>query len=163
MPSHTRIIERILLALVFSTLAFPQSHPNFSGTWKLNVSASDYTDRRVAVPDSLIWKIEQRGDRLTYTVEGARQGKKTGFTAEFDIGGGSFESDEAGIITARWKGTALTVGTLYNPDNERRSSMEEVWALSDDGRTLTDTVVFHMPKTAKNQVDALFKRVFEKQ
>jgi hypothetical protein len=109
-----------------------------------------------------VWKISQRGDHMTYTVERVAQGKKNAFTAEIDIGGGAYESDAAGIITARWNGTALAVDTLYNPDNERRASMEETWTLSEDGTKLTDSVVYHMPKTAKNPSDAVFKRVFEK-
>lgn len=142
--------------------AYAQTRPNFSGTWRLNPSESNLTDRRVAVPDSLVWKISQRGDHMTYTVERVAQGKKNAFTAEIDIGGGAYESDAAGIITARWNGTALAVDTLYNPDNERRASMEETWTLSEDGTKLTDSVVYHMPKTAKNPSDAVFKRVFEK-
>jgi hypothetical protein len=41
--------------------------------------------------------------------------------------------------------------------------MDEVWTLSEDGTTLTDSVVYHVLKNAKNQSDVIFKRVFDKQ
>ena len=154
---------KTLVIASFFALAFGQPQPNFSGTWKLNVSDSDYTDKRVVVQDSLIWKIEIRGDRLKYTVEGQRQGKKSGFTADIEIGGAPFESDEAGIISVHRKGNSLIVDTLYNPDNDRRSSMQEIWTISDDGRKLSDSVVFHVPKSAKNPADVVFKRMFDRQ
>jgi hypothetical protein len=153
----------ILLLAVVVRPSHAQPPPNFSGTWKLNASESNLTDRRVAAPDSLIWKIEQRGDHFSYTIERVGQSKKSGFTAQIDIGGGPFESDEAGIITARWQGPNLLVDTLYNPGNERRASMEEVWTLGENGTKLIDNVVYHVPKNAKNQADVIFKRVFEKQ
>ena len=161
MLSRTNVT--VILAAAFAASAYARSRPNFSGTWKLSASQSEYGDKRAAVPDSLIWKVNQLGDHFTYTVEGLRQGKKNGFTAEVEIGGRPYESDEAGIITARWKGNNLVVDTLYNPDNDRRSSIEEMWILSEDGAKLTDNVVYHVPKTAKNQADVIFKRVFDKQ
>jgi hypothetical protein len=163
MSSITRIIVWTIVIAAAIAIAYGQPKPDFSGTWKLNPSQSNYTDPRVAVPDSLVWKLEHRRDHLLYIVEGIRQGKKNGFTADINIGGGAFESDEAAIITARWQGASLAVQTVYNPGNERRASMDEVWTLSEDGTTLTDSVLYHVPKTAKNQSDVIFKRVFDKQ
>ena len=155
--------SKTLLIAFGVALAFGQPQANFSGTWKLNVSDSDYADKRVVVPESLIWKIELRGDNLKYTVEGQRQGKKFGFTPDVEIGGAPFESNEAGIISVHRKGNSLIVDTLYNPDNDRRSSMQESWTVSDDGKKLIDSVVFHVPKSAKNQTDVAFKRTFDLQ
>lgn len=149
--------------MVAIALACAQPKPKFSGTWKLNTAESDYTDKRLSFPDSLVWTLEQKGEHLKYTVAGVRQGKNNGFTADVQIGEEPFESNEAGIITAKWKGASLIVDTLYNPQNERRSSMEEIWTLSEDGKKLTDKVVYHVPKTAKNPADIEFKRVFDKQ
>ena len=80
--------------------------------------------------------------------------------ADLYIGGPSHESNEAGITTVEWRGASLAVDTLYNPQDERRSSVEEIWTLSDDGKALTDTVVFHVPATAKDQSDVKITRVF---
>jgi hypothetical protein len=159
------MLLRVALALL-CIAAYPASaeeKPNFSGRWKLNVAESSFTDKRAPPPDSLLWTLEHRGDKNKYTVAGERQGKKNGFTADLHIGGAPHESDAAGIITVEWKGDSLVVDTLYNPDNERRASMEEIWTLSEDSKTLTDTVVFHMPSTAKDQSDVKLTRVFHKQ
>ena len=153
----------LCLSLILSAGAWSQTKPNFSGTWKLNPAESDFSDKRAAVPDALVWKIQQRGDDLKYSVEAQRQGKKNDFKAELRIGGQPFESDAAGIISAKWDSDSLAVDTLYNPDNDRRSSMEEVWTLSSDGKKLTDKVVYHVPKIAKNPADVQFQRVFDKQ
>lgn len=124
---------------------------------------SAFSDKRAPAPDSLLLTLEHRGDKIKYTVAGERQGKKNGFTADLRIGGSPHESNEAGIITVQWKGNSLAVDTLYNPDNERRASMEEIWTLSQDGATLTDTVVFHVASTAKDQSDVKLTRVFKKE
>ena len=143
--------------------AWTQTRPNFSGTWKLNAAESDFSDKRIAVPDRLVWKLQQQGDDLKYSVEAERQGKKNAYNLEVRIGGEPFESDAAGIVSVKWTGDSLAVDTLYNPDNDRRSSMEEIWTLSEDGKKLIDKVVYHMPKTAKNTADVQFQRVFDKQ
>jgi hypothetical protein len=62
------------------TWAYSQTKPNYSGTWRLNVAESDFGDKRIALPDSLVWTLQQRTGHLRYTVERARQGKKSSFT-----------------------------------------------------------------------------------
>jgi hypothetical protein len=96
-------------------------------------------------------------------VAGERQGKKNEFAADLHIGGQPHQSDAAGIISVEWKGDGLAVDTLYNPTNERRASMEEIWTLSEHRKKLTDKVVYHVPASAKDQSDVQFTRVFDKQ
>lgn len=153
----------ICLYIILWPLAWTQTKPNFSGTWKLNVTESDYSDKRAAVPDRLVWTLQLNGDHLKFKVESERQGKKGAYHVDTKIGGEPFESDEAGIVSAKWKGDSLAIDTLYNPGKDRESSMEEMWTLSPDGKRLTDKVVYHLPKTAKSAVDVQFTRVFEKQ
>ena len=137
--------------------------PNFSGTWKLNVAESDFSDKRTAAPDLLVWTVKQHGDDLNFSIQAERQGKKNAYSIEVRIGGAPFESDAAGIVSAKWQRNSLAVDTLFNPDNERRASMEEIWTLSEDGNKLIDKVIYHVPKTAKNPADIHFQRVFDKQ
>ena len=155
--------KRLLFLSLLITSLWAQTKPNFSGTWKLNVAESDFSDKRAAVPDRMVWTLEQKGDHVAYKVEVERQGKKNGFDLDADIGGAPFESDDAGIVSFQWKGLGLVVDTLYNPGTDRQSSMQEIWTLSFDGKKLSDEVVYHMPKTAKNPADVHFKRVFDRQ
>lgn len=89
--------------------------------------------------------------------------KRERLLRHLQIGGSPYESNEAGIITVERKETSLAVDTLYNPQNERRSSMEEIWTLSADGNTLTDTAIFHPPSAAKDPSEVRLTRVFKKQ
>lgn len=151
------------LALVCCFTMLAQNKPDFSGVWKLNPAESTMKDKRVSAPGSLVWTLRQNGSHVTYKVEADRQGKKHSFEAEADIGGQAFESDAAGIIRWKWKGNGMVVETLYNPGQDRESSMLEIWTLSDDGKKLTDEVIYHMPRTAKDPSDVRFTRVFDKQ
>ena len=158
-----RMGPKPLLLALFTFLAWGQDKPNFSGRWKLNAAESDFSDKRAAVPDSLFWTIQQKGEHLAYKVELVRQGKNGGFELDADIGGAPFESDAAGLVQFKRKGSSLTVYTLYNPGQDRETSMEEIWTLSLDGRKLVDELIFHVPKNAKTRDDVHIKRVFDKQ
>jgi len=110
-----------------------------------------------------VWTLRQAANHVTYKVQSERNGKKNEFEADADIGGEPFESDAAGIIRFQWKGSSLAVDTLYNPGKDRESSVEEIWTLSAGGKKLTDEVVYHVLKNAKNTSDVRFKRVFDEQ
>jgi hypothetical protein len=153
----------VLLSLVCTAFISGQSKPDFSGSWKLNAAESEFSDKRTSAPDLLVWTLRHEGIHVTYKVQSERKGKKNEFEADADIGGDPFESDAAGIIRFRWKGSSLAVDTLYNPGQDRESSIEEIWTLSGDGKKLTDDVVYHVPKNAKDTSDVRFRRVFEKQ
>ena len=153
----------VLLNLVCAILICGQNKPDFSGTWKLNAVESNFSDKRTSAPDLLVWTLQLETNHVTYRVHSERQGRKTEFEADTEIGGEPFESDAAGIIRFQWKGSSLAVDTLYNPGQDRQSSMEEIWTVSPDGKKLTDDVIYHVPKIAKNTSDVRFKRVFDKQ
>jgi hypothetical protein len=153
----------VWLSLVCAVLLSGQGKPDFSGTWKLNAGESDFSDKRTSPPELLVWTLRHEGKHVTYKVQAERKGKKNEFDADADIGGEPYESDAAGIIRFQWKGSSLAVDTLYNPGQDRETSMEEVWTLSGDGKKLTDDVVYHVAKNAKDTADVRFKRVFDKQ
>jgi hypothetical protein len=152
----------LLLLLACAAVALSQNKPDYSGTWKLTAEESKFSDKRTRAPDRLTWTIRQVKNHVYYKVASERDGKKNGFEADAEIGGEPFESDAAGIIRFQWKGASLAVDTLYNPGQDRQSSVEEIWTLSADGKKLTDEVVYHMPKTAKDPSDVHFTRVFDK-
>jgi hypothetical protein len=153
-------MHRFLLAVLLAAPVWAQPHPDFSGTWKLNVTESDYSDKRASPPDSLVVTLRQKGRSLKYALTNERGGKKIHFSIDLDFSGAPHVSDEVGIVSIEWKGASIVVSTLYNPDNERRSDQSQTWTLSADGRKLIDEVLVHPPKNAP---EVRIKRVFEKQ
>jgi hypothetical protein len=148
------------LLLAASGCVAAQSHPNFSGTWKLNVADSDFSDKRAVVPDRLVLTIQLKNDRLKWHNDWAKGDKKNNFDVDVTIGGSPYESDAAGVVTAEWKGDALLVNILYNPGSDRQSDQVETWTLSTDGKKLIDEMIVHPPR---NAAEVHIKRVFEKQ
>src|SRR5258708_31689801 len=106
------------LALAVSGLLAAQSHPNFSGTWKLNVAESDYSDKRAVVPDRLVLTIQLKNDRLKWHNDWAKGDKKNNFDVDVTIGGSPYQSDSAGIVPVEWKGDALIVSILLKPGGD---------------------------------------------
>lgn len=147
-----------ILCLSLATLAWPQSKPDFSGAWSLNLADSDYSAPGVSRPDRLVRTIQQKGDHIKYKVVREKNGQKGEFDVDVTIGGSPFASDEAGVVEAKWKGQTLEINTLYNPGSDRESSQTEEWTLSSDGRRLIDQYVAHRHDGGEVRI----KRVFDK-
>jgi hypothetical protein len=150
----------VLLCVLAPAFLAAQSHPDFTGTWKLNVAESDFSDKRFVVPDRLVYTLRQKGDSMKFGMDSEARGRKNKWTIDLAIGGSPHVSDEAGIINAEWKGNKLVLDVLYNPDNERRSDQQQTWSLSDDGKKLIEDLVVHPPKST---LELRTKRVFDKQ
>jgi hypothetical protein len=133
--------------------------PNFSGTWKLNLAASDYSDKHANVPDSLVRTVEQRGDSIKWSVERRKGGQKGTYQVSLKIGGAAYESNEAGVVTAQWEASVLVVKTLLNADTDRRVEQVEKWTLSEDGRRVTDAFSAQLSDGTEIRI----RRVFDKQ
>jgi len=159
--SRFGFLSRVAFSIVaVSAMGWAQPHPNFTGTWKINVAESDYSDKRAVVPDRLVLTVQHRNDKLKLRNDWERAGKKNNFDFELTIGGAAHESDAAGIVTAEWKGDALVVSYLYNPGTERQSNQVETWTLAPDGKRMLEQVVVHPPG---DRPEVRIKRVFDKQ
>ncbi|MFN7997874.1 MAG: hypothetical protein U0Q18_29915 [Bryobacteraceae bacterium] len=126
----------ILLCLGIAVLP-AQAKPNFSGTWKVDTSKSDFGP--IPGPDSQTDKIEhqdpnlkvnvvstgQMGD-LNYDLAYTTDGKEVTNT----VGGNEFKS------TVNWDGDALVVDTKGS-FNGTDFTAKDRWAVSEDGKTLT--------------------------
>ena len=153
-------LVRISLLLCVAGISVAQQHPDFSGTWNLNVADSDYSDKHAVVPDRLVLTVQQSGDALKYRLAREKDGKKTHYDVELTISGPPYESDAAGVVTAEWKGDKLEIPTLFNPGQDRQSDQTETWSLSADGKRLIDDVLIHPPR---NGPEVHIKRVLDKQ
>src|SRR5438034_4220079 len=124
------------LAITLASMtAGAQSKPDFSGKWKLNVDETELTGAKPSPATfNAVRTVEQKARELRLKIERVSNGQKSGFGfVTIPIGGGQpHESDEAGIITAEWKGETLHFYYLYNPGTERQSERTEDWTLSPD-------------------------------
>ena len=133
--SRTGLFPFMFLTLIVG-IAQAQTRPNLSGTWKLNVSKSDFghgpapearTDKIVHEDPNLkdtITQSNQQGE-ITYDMHYTTDGKETTNT----IRQNEFKS------IAHWEGDQLAIeskGTLGRP-----VTLKDHWSLSGDGKTLT--------------------------
>jgi len=152
----------VILFLLLATVAWPQSKPDFSGTWNLNLADSDYSGAGASLPDRLVRTIQQKGDHLKYKVVREKDGRKGEFEVYVVIGGAPYASDEAGVVEAKWKGQTLEINTLYNPGTDREASQTETWTLAPGGKRLIDQYVGHRHDGSSIQIKRVFDMVQSK-
>src|SRR4051812_34686980 len=107
-----------LLCLTIALAASPQSKPDFSGMWTLNIDETEFPGAKPsAAAFSAVRTVEQKARELRLKVERVNNRQKSGFNfVTVPIGTGeSHVSNEAGIITAEWHGETLHFAYLYNP------------------------------------------------
>ena len=153
---QTGLFPFMFLTLVLG-IAQAQTRPNLSGTWKVNMSKSDFgrgpapearTDSITHEDPNLkdtITQSNQQGE-ITYDMNYFTDGRETTNT----IRGNEFKS------TAHWDGDQLAVeskGSLAGP-----VTLKDRWSLSGDGKTLT--LQRHAARTIGSTDQ---KIVFEKQ
>lgn len=146
-----------LIALgAVSTMA--QKQPDFSGTWKLNVSKSDFGV--LGGPDSRTDIITHKEPSITSEVsaEGA-QGKQQ-FTIKYTTDGKEVTNQINGRevkSTLKWDGSTLVITSSFNY-NDNPVDARATWSLSADGKTLTISAHY---ASAMGEADQKF--VLEKQ
>jgi hypothetical protein len=128
-------ITGLFLALTFAALAFPQTKPNFTGTWKLIPAKSDFgpmpppeSQTAVIAHDDPAFKMNVSGNgpmKMDYNLEGATDGK------EMTIKMGPREAK----VTVAWEGPAVVANFKINI-NEQDVTMKATLTLADDGKTL---------------------------
>jgi hypothetical protein len=144
-------MKRFLLA---SLLALPlAAAPNFSGSWILNPSKSEYG--QFPAPEVMTRQIRHNDPALSMTTyqKGAPGELTTDLTYTTD-GKPSVNGPNQG--SARWNGDKLVIETSRDYQGTKLTQREE-WSLSADGKTLT--VATHV-KLPNGELDV--KQVFEK-
>jgi hypothetical protein len=132
--------------------------PDYSGTWKLNVSKSDFGP--LPGPDTRTDTIDHKDPSLKATTsQDGPQGKQD-YTLAITTDGKEATNNAGGMelkSTGGWEGNNLVVNTkLKFQDND--VVIKSVWLLSDDGKTLTQNAHITSPLGELDQ-----KMVFEKQ
>lgn len=144
-----RILCALTVMLGLSLAGLAESKPNFSGTWKLNLTDSRYPSKD-ATPARLVRTVEHDGDEMHILMDRELNGKVDKSDWGFHIGGGNPED----VVTASWDGMVLVV-TLTTP----KVKQVEHWKLSADGKRITDETVIERP----GQETLKLLRVFDKQ
>ena len=140
-----KIAISCLVAGMFACVGMAQSKPDFSGTWNLNVSKSDFGP--VPGPNSETLVIAQDGPKVTESIKYEDDQGKQAYDLAYTMDGPEivYPADSAphiGIVTlqklkATWQGTSLvlTESLKYQEDGDVTGTIGRV--LSADGKMLT--------------------------
>jgi hypothetical protein len=153
-----KAIVAVLSVTAFATSMLAQSKPNYSGTWKLNVSKSSFdplptpdsrTDVIVHNDPTIKINVDQKGGQgdmaatLNYTTDGKE--------ATNQMGPREVKS------TLNWEGSNLVINSKLT-FNDAEIGIKNVWILSDDGKTLSENAHITSPMGEFDN-----KLVFDKQ
>jgi len=132
--------------------------PNFSGTWTLNVSKSDFG--MLPGPTSRTDVIEHNDPVLKDTVTQETQQGPQNATLSFTTDGKEATNEQGPMTvtsTLSWDGDSLVVNSKTSVQGND-ITIKQVWTLSADGKTLTQNA--HLAAAALGETDQ--KLVFEK-
>jgi hypothetical protein len=154
---HKTLVAALTVTAFAASLA-AQSKPNFSGTWKLNVSKSDFGP--IPGADSQTNVIEHNDPVLKVNVSAENAQGKQNFILTYTTDGKEVMNKQGPRdvkSTVLWEGKNLVVNSKFSlGDND--VTVKSVWDLSADGKTLTENR--HL---AAQMGEADQKLVFEKQ
>jgi hypothetical protein len=119
------------LSVVITAVAVSaQTHPNFSGKWKLNVEKSEMGMDGVT---ALTVDVDHKDPVLSYTVRGIAGGQPFEQTESFTTDGKSSKDSQGNNVKCEWDGAALVVqGTA---DDGSWVFLARL-TLSEDGKTM---------------------------
>jgi hypothetical protein len=127
------------LAFALATIAFAADHPDFTGNWKIDPSKMDSSK---GAPPRMIRKVEKEGNIIIVTEVQVRDGRETAILRKFSTDGTlvtSMLNGQRVKCHGMWDGNTLVSDTTIGEG----VTVHEVWALSDDGQTWTNDVVFN--------------------
>jgi len=154
---RSRLFSGLLLLSAFG-LVQAQAKPNLSGTWKLNVSKSDFGP--MPAPDSETHKITHADPDLKINIAQSGQMGDLNYDMNYSTDGKECTNSVAGNefkSTVKWDSDDLTIDTKGS-FNGTDFTAKDRWTLSADGKTLT--VTRHI-NSAMGEMD--MKELFEKQ
>ena len=148
----------VVIALAAVTTFAQQKTPDFSGTWKLNVSKSDFGI--LGGPDSRTDVIIHKDTSITDEVSAEGAQGKVQYTIKYTTDGKEVTNQINGRevkSTLKWDGSTLVItSTLTYNDNP--VDARATWTLSADGKTLTISTHYASPMGETEQ-----RHVLEKQ
>src|SRR5947207_15879518 len=121
----------LLLPILFSAVTLlAQSHPNFTGTWKLNAAKSE---KGSGGPTELVVEVDHKDPVFNYHVRGIAGRQRIEETETFTTDGKSSRDSHGVNVTASWDGEDLVaLGTA----DDRSMVYVARLTLSSDGKTI---------------------------
>jgi hypothetical protein len=144
---------KLLAALLLTSLAVAlgAAPPNFSGTWKVNISKSNFDP--MPAPSSMVTKIQHAEPSLKMsTTFSGEQGERT-FDRTLTTDGAESTNQFGSMVIkskCRWEGGALLIDSTASSDRGE-FTVKEKWTLSEDGRTLTLVRIWSGPQGEMTQ------------
>ncbi len=130
----------LILAALALSCAFAQSKPDFSGTWKLNASKSDFGPMAASAPANATRTIQHKDPELKYTLETETPNgtRKQDLAYKTDGSKSKNTMGRAGEVesVATWKGEILTITSEREIQGAKITQVES-WTLSPDQKVLT--------------------------
>lgn len=131
-------MKRALALLLALPLA---AAPNFSGSWMLNITKSQYG--QFPAPEVMLRTVRMEGGLLTMsTYQKGAQGEVTTELKYSTDGKPSVNGANTG--TAAWYGDTLVIESAREMQGARLTQ-RDVWSLSADGKTLTVNSKLKLP------------------
>jgi len=145
-------MKRVLWML--AVLAAPLlAEPNFTGSWMLNLSRSQYG--QFPAPEVMLRSVtHMSGDLRMSTYQKGAQGEVTTELKYTTDGKPAVNGESKG--SARWQGDTLIIESSREAQGAKLTQRDQ-WSLSADGKTLTVTIHVKLPN---GEFDV--KQVFEK-
>ena len=165
------MIRKLFLTFVavaaFACTGQAQAKPNYSGTWKLDPSKSQYSE--YGGPSARTDVITQDGDKFTQKVVSASDQGNANYTLTFTADGkpvdikGDSPAANQGMLTARrisaaWQDSSLVITEDMTYQGQFDFTSTLTYVLSQDGKTLIIT-----SHSATQAGDVVTKFVFAKQ
>jgi hypothetical protein len=130
-----RLIAAVCIA---ASVAFAAA-PNFSGTWKLNASKSDFG--QFPAPSSMVQTINHDDPKLKVEVKQAGEMGEFSFAMNYTTDGKECKNPGFGGTETKsivkWEGELLTIEMKGTMGDNSAFTMKDKWALSGEGKVLT--------------------------
>ena len=151
------LLLTLLLAMPLMSV-FAQQKTDYSGTWKLNVTKSDFG--MIPGPSSRTDVITHKDPTLSNHVSAESDQGKVDYTVNYSTDGKEVTntvSERVSKSTAKWDGNNLVINTKLK-FNDADVDIVSTWVLAADGKTLTVSAHFTSTMGETDQ-----KLVYEKQ
>lgn len=147
-------VKKLIPFVIIAGTAVAADLPNFTGTWKLSVTKSQF-GKDYRTPLRQINTIEHNDPQLTVTQdeEYANIPRELHGTVKYTTDGKECVNEVVGYTfhaTAKWDGRELVIDSTS--DDDTPIHLVDRWSLAPDGKVLTAKRHFEMGKRSADQV-----------